>query len=139
MSSDPHRGQPILRRGAEPARARLAVICIHGRGASAEDILTVADELELDDVAYLAPQAVRGREHVERARQLWHGVGPQAREDVDAPQLAAMAAEAANLAGEHDRAAALVRRALEEPRRIATFPDFSASEAQSTVTFGRAS
>jgi predicted esterase len=57
MSSDPHRGQPILRRGPEPARARLAVICIHGRGASAEDILTVADELELDDVAYLAPQA----------------------------------------------------------------------------------
>jgi len=57
MTSDPHRGQPILRRGAEPARARLAVICIHGRGASAEDILTVADELELDDVAYLAPQA----------------------------------------------------------------------------------
>jgi predicted esterase len=57
MTSDPHRGQPILRRGPEPARARLAVICIHGRGASAEDILTVADELELDDVAYLAPQA----------------------------------------------------------------------------------
>ena len=57
MSSDPHRGQPILRRGPEPARARLAIICLHGRGASAEDILTVADELELDDVAYLAPQA----------------------------------------------------------------------------------
>jgi predicted esterase len=57
MTSDPHRGQPILRRGPEPARARLAIICIHGRGASAEDILTVADELELDDVAYLAPQA----------------------------------------------------------------------------------
>ena len=57
MTSDPHRGQPILRRGPEPARARLALICIHGRGASAEDILTVADELELDDVAYLAPQA----------------------------------------------------------------------------------
>jgi len=57
MTSDPHRGQPILRRGAETARARLAVICIHGRGASAGDILTVADELELDDVAYLAPQA----------------------------------------------------------------------------------
>src|SRR6476646_1270471 len=57
MTSAPHRGQSILRRGAEPARARLAVICIHGRGASAEDILTVADELELADIAYLAPQA----------------------------------------------------------------------------------
>ena len=57
MTSDPHRGQPILRRGPEPERARLAIVCIHGRGASAEDILTVADELELDDVAYMAPQA----------------------------------------------------------------------------------
>jgi len=57
MTSDPHRGQPILRRGPEPARARLAVICLHGRGASAADILTVADDLEVDDVAYLAPEA----------------------------------------------------------------------------------
>ena len=30
---------------------------IHGRGASADSILTLADELRLDDVAYVAPQA----------------------------------------------------------------------------------
>jgi predicted esterase len=30
---------------------------IHGRGASAESILTLADELALEDVAWLAPQA----------------------------------------------------------------------------------
>jgi len=57
MTTDPHRGQPILRRGPPPASARLSVICIHGRGASAADILTVADQLQLADVAYLAPEA----------------------------------------------------------------------------------
>src|SRR2546423_10692330 len=57
MTTDPHRGRPILRRGPPPASARVTVICIHGRGASADDILTVADELQLADVAYLAPDA----------------------------------------------------------------------------------
>ena len=33
------------------------MIAIHGRGASAEDILTIADALQLDDVLYVAPQA----------------------------------------------------------------------------------
>jgi predicted esterase len=33
------------------------MILVHGRGASAEDILTLADEFQFDDVAYLAPQA----------------------------------------------------------------------------------
>jgi predicted esterase len=56
-SPDPHRGQPVLRAGANPASARLAMILLHGRGASAEDILMLADALGLDDVAYLAPQA----------------------------------------------------------------------------------
>ena len=59
MSSlrDPHAGQPVLAIGLKPEEARLALICIHGRGASAEDILGLAQELRLDDVAYLAPQA----------------------------------------------------------------------------------
>jgi len=33
------------------------MILIHGRGASAEDILTIAAELDLADVSYIAPQA----------------------------------------------------------------------------------
>ena len=59
MSSlrDPHAGQPVLAMGPKPEEARLALICVHGRGASAEDILGLAQELRLDDVAYLAPQA----------------------------------------------------------------------------------
>lgn len=47
----------MLRRGPEPAAARLAVILVHGRGASADDILNLADELHLDDVAWVAPEA----------------------------------------------------------------------------------
>jgi len=55
--TDPHAAQPVLRYGVEPAKARLAVICVHGRGASAGDILGVAAALGTTDVAYLAPQA----------------------------------------------------------------------------------
>jgi predicted esterase len=56
-SNDPHAGQPVLRLGPAPREARLALICVHGRGASAEDILGLAAELQLPDVACLAPQA----------------------------------------------------------------------------------
>lgn len=53
----PHRNQPVLTRGAALKDARGAVVLAHGRGASAEDILGLADELELPDLAYLAPEA----------------------------------------------------------------------------------
>jgi predicted esterase len=56
-SRDPHGGEPVLTAGPKPASARLAMILVHGRGASPEDILSLARELRLDDVAYLAPQA----------------------------------------------------------------------------------
>ena len=50
----------MLRHGPAPADAALAVICIHGRGASAEDILGLAAEIGADDVAFLAPNAAAG-------------------------------------------------------------------------------
>ena len=59
--ADPHAGQRVLRLGPRPDAARLSAILIHGRGASAEDILALAREFAtgraIDDVAYLAPQA----------------------------------------------------------------------------------
>lgn len=55
--SDPHAGMPVLHAGAPLAAARLAVIMVHGRGAGADDILGLAAELRLDDVAFVAPQA----------------------------------------------------------------------------------
>jgi predicted esterase len=57
MTTDPHANQPVLRHGPAPADARLSAILVHGRGASAEDILSLAEELKLPDVAWWAPQA----------------------------------------------------------------------------------
>ena len=57
MNSHPHANQPVLTLGPPAAEARLGAILIHGRGASAEDILGLAHEIALPDIAYLAPQA----------------------------------------------------------------------------------
>ena len=57
---DPHAGQPILSAGPQPIDARLTMILVHGRGASAEDILSLTPEFSASDVAYLAPQASGG-------------------------------------------------------------------------------
>jgi phospholipase/carboxylesterase len=53
----PHRGQPIRFAGQPLDRARAAMLMVHGRGARAEDILSLADQFEQPDFAYLAPQA----------------------------------------------------------------------------------
>src|SRR5215204_3377139 len=53
-----HRGQPVLTAGAPLAQAKAAMVMVHGRGASARDILLLAQEWNASDVAYLAPQAV---------------------------------------------------------------------------------
>jgi predicted esterase len=54
---DPHANQPVLEAGAPLSRARLVTILLHGRGATAQDILPLAKEFTARDVAYLAPQA----------------------------------------------------------------------------------
>jgi len=56
-ADDPHAGQPILASGPQLSDARIVAILVHGRGASAEDILSLAQQLRVKDVAYLAPQA----------------------------------------------------------------------------------
>jgi phospholipase/carboxylesterase len=53
----PHQGQPVLRAGAPLERAKAAMIMVHGRGATAESILTLAPEFDQPEFAYLAPQA----------------------------------------------------------------------------------
>jgi predicted esterase len=55
-----HAGQPVLMAGAAPERASAAMLLLHGRGASAEDILTLAPELESPGWTFLAPQANGG-------------------------------------------------------------------------------
>ncbi|GAC1661891.1 MAG: dienelactone hydrolase family protein [Candidatus Dormibacteraceae bacterium] len=48
---------PVLAAGEPLAEARAAMILVHGRGATAEDILTVATAVMHPGFAYLAPQA----------------------------------------------------------------------------------
>lgn len=47
----------IITAGVPAADAKKAVIFLHGRGASAEDILGLAKHLNLEDAALFAPQA----------------------------------------------------------------------------------
>jgi phospholipase/carboxylesterase len=56
-ADDPHCGQPVLQRGAPLNSAKGAVVLLHGRGASAEDILGLAQDFDLPELAYLAPDA----------------------------------------------------------------------------------
>lgn len=47
----------IITAGKEPEKNSKALIMLHGRGGSAEDILTLASHLETDDFSLIAPQA----------------------------------------------------------------------------------
>jgi phospholipase/carboxylesterase len=53
----PHQGQEVLQAGEPLAKARAAMILVHGRGAGAADIMTLGAELMLPGFAYFAPQA----------------------------------------------------------------------------------
>lgn len=50
----------VIRAGAPLGAARAAMILVHGRGASAEGMLGLADAFEAGDIAYVAPQARSG-------------------------------------------------------------------------------
>jgi predicted esterase len=60
MNDDPHAGQPVRAAGTPLTEARVAMVMVHGRGASAESILSLAPALATDGVAFLAPQARGG-------------------------------------------------------------------------------
>lgn len=53
----PHQNQPVIQSGAKLDDTKAVMIMIHGRGATAEDILSLSAEFNFDGVAYLAPQA----------------------------------------------------------------------------------
>jgi phospholipase/carboxylesterase len=55
--SEPHQNQPVIQSGAKLDDAKAVMIMIHGRGATAEDILSLSAEFKFDGVAYLSPQA----------------------------------------------------------------------------------
>jgi phospholipase/carboxylesterase len=53
----PHKGVPVLEAGERLGKATAAMILLHGRGATAEDVMTIAAEVIRPGFAYLAPQA----------------------------------------------------------------------------------
>ncbi len=55
--NDPHQSQRVLAAGVPFDKAAAAIVMLHGRGASAEDILALAQHFYRDDVAYIAPDA----------------------------------------------------------------------------------
>jgi predicted esterase len=56
-SHNPHQGQSVHSAGEPLEIAQAVMLMVHGRGARAEDILTLADQFNQPGFAYLAPQA----------------------------------------------------------------------------------
>jgi len=56
-AQDPHANQPVVRAGPSPEEAAATIVLIHGRGASAESILSLYPELGIESLAAVAPQA----------------------------------------------------------------------------------
>lgn len=57
MRDDPHLLEPVRHFGVPLKEAEAAMVLLHGRGGSAEDILSLAQPLYHAKLAYLAPQA----------------------------------------------------------------------------------
>ena len=57
MNENIHHGQPVLHFGEDLEDAGLVVILLHGRGATAESMLPVAEALNMDGVSFMIPQA----------------------------------------------------------------------------------
>lgn len=64
--ADPHAGQPVFTHGQPLSGARAAVILLHGRGGTADDILRLSASLPQAGLSYLAPQAAGGTWYPQR-------------------------------------------------------------------------
>ena len=56
----PHAGQPVATAGVPLARARVAVVMVHGRGAGPANILDLVPRIGHPHAAFLAPAATGG-------------------------------------------------------------------------------
>jgi phospholipase/carboxylesterase len=56
-NASPHTSDEVLQRGEPLRTANSALILLHGRGGSAQDIVSLGEALALSQVALLAPQA----------------------------------------------------------------------------------
>ena len=58
--SDPHAGGPLVWAGPPPEDAAATLILVHGRGGTAQSMLSLFDVLAVDRVSTVAPQAAGG-------------------------------------------------------------------------------
>ena len=56
-----HQDQPIIEMGSDIRDSRRVLILVHGRGATAESMLPIAQALDMPDSRILIPQAARNR------------------------------------------------------------------------------
>ncbi len=57
MTKDIHKGQPLLQFGTNLEDAELTVILLHGRGSTADSMVSLANALHIEGISFLAPQA----------------------------------------------------------------------------------
>ena len=55
--SNPHAGLPVATRGRPIAESRGVAVMMHGRGRDADDVLGLADRIDVEGFSYLAPAA----------------------------------------------------------------------------------
>jgi predicted esterase len=118
--------------GAPLDRAERVVISLHGRGATAVSILSLADELNVPDTTYLAPQARTGawypqsfiapiaanEPHLSQAIAQVHGL-------LDALSAAGISDQRIALMGFSQGACLAVESALRRPRSYGAIVAFS--------------
>lgn len=61
MTEKIHQGQPVIKFGTEPQDGEVVVILLHGRGASGQSMLPIAQALQLPGVSFFIPQAALNR------------------------------------------------------------------------------
>jgi phospholipase/carboxylesterase len=61
MTENIHQGQPVIRFGEDVENAKLIVILLHGRGATAESMIPIAQALQMDGISFFIPQAAMNR------------------------------------------------------------------------------
>jgi phospholipase/carboxylesterase len=57
LQSSPHQNARVFESGLPLSEGRFAIILLHGRGGSAQEVLHLGQALKLEDVTFLAPEA----------------------------------------------------------------------------------
>jgi phospholipase/carboxylesterase len=78
VTSDPHASGRVLQADSAISEASLAVVLLHGRGGSAEDILGLTSAFDLPAIAYFAPEA---------AGHTWYPLSFMAPKEANEPYL----------------------------------------------------